>query len=140
MAEQLGRTSTVYVSDDGGSSYVKVGEVKDPSASLARDLQDATSNDDGLWKVDVAGHKKLSLSWACNYDESDAGQEDIIAAEYSDTQLMFKFRPSGDTAGNKEYIGTFNVSSVEISTPTQGVAELSISIESSGAVTRQNIP
>lgn len=139
MGEQLGRVSTVYISIDGGSTYNKIAEVKDPTGALARDLHDATSNDDGLWKVDVKGHKKFTISLTCNYDISDTGQTNLIQAEFSDTATNFKFRPSGDTVGNKEYLGVFNVSSTDLSTPTQGIAELSVSMESSGTITYQAI-
>jgi hypothetical protein len=139
MAEHLGRVATVYVSDDGGSTYNKVGELKDADMTSNQDLHDATSNDDGLYKVDLQGHKKATLSFTCNYDPSDTAQAEIEAAYYASTALLWKFRPLGDTpaAGNYERLFTGNLSSLNVTPATQGIIEMPVTVESSGTITYQ---
>lgn len=139
MSEFLGRVATVEVSSDGGTTFFEVGEVKDPTFPQNRDLHDATANDDGIDKVDLRGHKQRSLTFTCNFDSSDTGQNMMRAAYDSDTDIRFRYRPEGNVAGKPEYEFDGNFNSLELNTPTQGISELSADVQSSGAVTSTTV-
>ena len=135
MSEYLGNNAVIQVSDDGGSTYDTVGEVKDSNLDFSQDNHNATSNDDGLFKVEVAGHKQAVLTFTYNYDESDAGQTTLRTAYLAGTTLMFKYRPRGTLAGYKEALFSANPTAVPISAPTEGVMETAASYTSTGAIT-----
>jgi len=140
MSEQLGNSASLQVSSNGGSSYSNVGEMKDTSFDGAQDLHDATSNDDNLWKVDVVGHKKMTINVTCNYDEADAGQIIMRAGYFAGSTLMFKYRPRGSTSTYREQLFSANFTSANLAAPTQGVMEESYTLETTGAVTTQAQP
>ncbi len=135
MAESLGNTAVIQASSDGGSNYTAIGEVKDSNLDLGQDNHNATSNDDGLWKVEVAGHKQGTLTFTVNYDESDAGQNLLRAAFLAGTTIMFKYRPRGTLATYKEALFSANPTAMPISIPTEGVKETAASYTSTGAIT-----
>ena len=137
MATQLGNDATIYISNDG-ATYTLIGETFDPSMSIPQDLHDVTVNGGGEWKAELRGHKQVTLSFSCHYDESDVGQEKALAAMVAGTALYCKVRPRGDTAGYKEYLFTGNMDNHDISMTTQGPMDFPVSVRSTGTVTRQN--
>lgn len=140
MSEQLGNESTIYVSSDGGGSYSLLGEVFDPSMSIPQDLHDTTINGGGGWKRELKGHKQLTLSVSCHYDESDVAQEKVLSAMMDGTDLHWKIRPRGDQTGYKEYLCEGNLESHDVTMTTQGPMDFPVSMRSTGTVTRQNQP
>jgi len=106
--------------------------------SIPQDLHDVTDNDDGEWKSELRGHKQVTLSFSCHYDESDVGQEKILAAIVAGTALNWKVRPKGDTTGYKEYLFAGNLDNHDITMTTQGPLDFPVSVRSTGTVTRQN--
>ena len=135
MAESLGNTAVIQASIDGGSTYTAIGEVKDSNFDQSQDNHDATSNDNGLYKVEVAGHKQGTLTFTVNYDESDAGQNNLRTAYYAGTTVMFKYRPRGTLAGYKEALFSANPTAMPIACPTQGVKETAASYTTTGTIT-----
>jgi hypothetical protein len=139
MSETLGRHATIYLSSNGGSSYSLLGEVRDATYDVARDMHNATSHSDGAWKVGVAGHGQATLSVTCNYDKSDVAQAMILAAIMNATTLSVKVRPRGDTTGYEEDVFTANVTSSSKPMPTEGLLDLTATLTSTGTVTPQAI-
>jgi len=140
MSEYLGRIATLEVSTDGGTTWLTVGEAKDLALSLPQDLHDATTYSDDIWKVDLRGHRQVTLTYTCQYDKADAGQLALISSYFSGTGIRHRVRPEGNTSTAKEFEFDSNFNSLEISPPTQGISELSVDVQSTGTVTQTTIP
>lgn len=137
MSESLGYLAVIQVSDDAGSNYYTIGEVKDPTFTIDQDLHDVTSNSDGIYKTQLRGHKQATLAFTCNYDEADTGQIKMLDAIINGTATKWKVRPNGSGAGNEEYLFDGDFPSQEITMTTQGPKEFPVTVNSTGTITKQ---
>lgn len=137
---ELGRVATIEVDDIGGSTYIAVGQVQDPDLALNFDVHDVTNNDSGIWKEDLRGHGKASLSFSCVHDPADVGQEKLIANSLSGAGVLVRYRESGGDSGDYEYEFPANVTTYNVTASTQGARMVPFSLESCGTVTRTAIP
>jgi hypothetical protein len=139
MADTAGRLGKIDVSDDG-AAYVDLGGVKDFSNPFDRDTIETTDFDSAGWKESLAGIGNATVSATMNWDEADAGQIKLLAANQNATPIWFRWRPTGDGSGQKEVIMKCNLTSFESSASVDGVLELSSEAEMTGAPTIQNQP
>ena len=138
MTTGIGYTQTIDVSSDGGTSWTPVGKVKDVDFPNEGDKVDSTTNDDGGYKAESEGLKQRSLSFPCNYDSDDAGQNMIRTADEAGTQLYWRYRPRGNVAGEREH-KFYGIPKADGSTPTADMAEMTVTVMSSGVVTHSTI-
>lgn len=139
MSEVLGWPGTIEVSSDAGSNYYAVAEVKDVDFNDESDKLDSTSNDDAGWKAEKEGLRAVSLSFTAHYDISDTtGQGKIRAAKEGGTSLLWRYRPEGNNSGKRQHV--FNGTPVvNMTFPTAAIAEMTVDVRSSGAVTSSTI-
>ena len=139
MGDVAGYNATVAISTNG-SSYTAIGGVKDASLAKGHSPFDVTDFDSGAWEEAIAGRGAWTFDFTMNYDEADTGWELLVAQHLLNTKLYFRYRPRGDTTGYKEYIFQGFVTALDDSSPNDGAAETSCSVQMSGTPTRQNQP
>ena len=134
MADVRGRDAKLAVSA-AGSSYTDVAGAKDVSFSINKEKLDVTDWNSGAWKEHLTGRKTITMSVEANYDEADAGLDIVNASAQADTQIYFRYRPRGDTGGADQMIFKGTIDSFEDSSPNDDAAQVSFSVEATGAVT-----
>lgn len=137
MATQAiaGYNALMYISTDGGTTYNKVGELKDVTLTVERETIDATSHDSGGWKENIAGLGSWSASAEALYVDADAGQDAVYNALVNGTLAKFRFLPKTGT-GLEKFEGDGRIVSWELAGPNDDAAAVSIEIEGSGALTK----
>lgn len=140
MADIKGSAAKLAASSDG-VSYTDVGGVKDISLSHSAGTIDVNDFDQATWDQHLVDRMNAVLNATMNYDEADAGQDLIRTAATTGAQYYFRYRPAGDGSGSKDEIilqGT--ITSMEDTSADGSPAEMSVSVQSTGAVTYQQQP
>jgi hypothetical protein len=103
MATQVSRVSLAGVSTDG-VTYTTVGQVQgDIRLEISGTDIDITTHGTDTFTSTVPGRASAKMSFACLYDETDAGQTILRTSAYARTKLYYRYRPVTNT-GNLEYI------------------------------------
>lgn len=117
-------------SDD--TTYVVIDGLNDATFSRMADLLDVTDfADTSGTKQRIYGLKDASFSLSGDLEASDTGYAKLETAYGSGATVYIKYLPNG-TAGWK--VGC-KVESIEVSGSVDGKAEVSISLQATGAVT-----
>lgn len=106
-----------------------VGEVKGFEISQSSETQDDTVMGD-VWRTKKAMHKMWSGSIDALLDNADTGQNDFTVG----STITFKGYPSEDAVSNLELSGSCIVTERTIRTSFDGLCEISISVEGTGAL------
>lgn len=116
------------------STYVTLGGLRSAEFELTREAIDVTNHGSNQNKESLsgAGIKSMSLSGSGVFE--DGATYDVVEDAYFDqTHLNFQIV---DADSGKTYQGAFAVTSLSRTGAFDGAQEFSISLESSGAITR----
>lgn len=134
MAKQLGRNAVIAVSSNG-VTYTDVGNVLSISFDVATDKAESTDADSGGAKEELQTDEQASLDITARYNVADAGQLLLFAEEAAKAVLYYRVRPK-EATGEREWVFQGNLNSLSVSAPYADVEELSVSVTSTGAITR----
>lgn len=136
MASQAiaGFNGKVYISTDGGTTYIVIGELKDATLTLNQSEIDVTSLDSAGWSEFIAGLKDWEVSTEGLYIAGDAGQDALYNALVNGTAVKIRLLPKIGT-GNKGYEGNAIITSWEINNTTDDAVSVSASFKGTGALT-----
>lgn len=135
-----GYNGLMYVSSDGGSTYVKIGELKDVTISFDIDELDGRSHDSGGYYDPVFGSRKWTADAEALNIFSDAGQAAITAALFAATTLFFRFDPAGTSTGKPRRVGSGVITSWQETQPNSDLSAVKIKIAGKGALTFSTQP
>ena len=124
----------VLISNDGGSTFNKIGELRDMTLNVEDELIDATSHDSGAWRESINGLRNFSISAEELYIRTDAGQSNAFTAITAKTLLKIQFRVK-DLAGEDQYEGAVRVGTFEQTAPNDDAASSSLEFTGTGALT-----
>ena len=137
----LGTTSTVEVSTDGGTTWLKVSELTGGNVDAENADVDTTSCDDGGATSCLPGLTTYTGSIKCNRDTttgSNAAQNALITANLAKTQPKLRIRPVVLT-GEYEFSFTASIGKYQVAgsgEPGKKV-EITFPFKSSGLPTYQ---
>jgi hypothetical protein len=131
-----GYTGIVYVSDDGGSTYVALGELKDAELTVQTEMMDATSHASAGFKEVVPGLQSWTATAGTLYISADVAQDKIDAALSGKTKLKFRFDPEGTSTGKDRYSGDGYISNWKMGTPNNDLNVRSLDITGTGALVK----
>lgn len=94
-----GYNGVFYVSTDGGTTWVAVGELQDVTITWKVNMLDSSSHSGGGSKNNTPGLDEWSASVSNLAIYADAGQAAIQAALTPRTRLKFRFDPAGSASG-----------------------------------------
>lgn len=121
MAALHGRSGVVQIVSVG------VGELTEWSIKSSTPEVDVTAMGAST-KTYVAGLQDATVDLKCNWDPSDAGQEDIRDGLAAGTGITVNIYPSGSTTtGADYYTGTITITSSEVSATVDGAITCSFS-------------
>lgn len=125
----------VYVSIDGGTNFIPVGEVKDATITITRDEIDATSFDSVGWKENIVGLASWEMSMEALYINQsyrgNIGQVNVQNSLFGGQTVQWKLLPLVG-AGNIGYQGDGFVNSFEVGVPVDDAVTVSISVMGCG--------
>lgn len=125
-----GRLSTLSLAG------VAIGGIQDMTLDVQRAEIDTTDKDSAGWDEFITGQGSLSINGTANYEEDDAGQEDLIDAIIAGTTGSYVFRPWGTDVGQDEWTATGFPTSTQIDSPNKEQISFPFTIRLSGAPTR----
>lgn len=134
-----GRVQTLEVSNDSGTTWVKVGKLQDAELSRERNTIDTTNKDDGEFNSFVLGTQTNRITGTVVLDESDQGQQILEQAYENATTLKFRWRNKTGT-GFKQYTADGIVTRWPTSAPVGGAQTHAFEVQITGAVTSSNQP
>jgi predicted secreted protein len=130
MPALAGKGLVIQVATTSGGTYNTVVGMNDASMSIDGDNQDITAFGDS-YIARIQGLKDVSYSLSGYFDATDTtGQIRIRTALLNDSELHVKFLPDG-TNGFRQQV---RVSSFEMSGSVDGIVEVSIELEGTGAI------
>ena len=111
-----------------------IGKATECSISFSGELRDTSNKDSGGWSEKLPGLKSASISTTAllAYDATH-GFEELWTKFAAGTAITAKF--STEVTGDYYHTGTFYITSMEVNAPNEENSTLSISLESSGAIT-----
>lgn len=133
MATHTGSEGTVKITPSGGSATA-VGEVRSYTIeSSAEVIEDTTlGNADRTYKT---GLKTFTGSLEVFFDETDTAQPELDAG----AEITFAVFPEGDTSGDTYYTGTAIVTGRTITASFDGMVEMSLTVQGTGALTETTV-
>lgn len=133
MATHTGSEGTVKITPSGGSATA-VGEVRSYTIeSSAEVIEDTTlGNTDRTYKT---GLKTFTGSLEVFFDETDTAQPELDAG----AEITFAVFPEGDTSGDTYYTGTAIVTGRTITASFDGMVEMSLTVQGTGALTETTV-
>ena len=117
-------------------TFYDVEKVRNPRFSGSIDQAEDTSNDSGGSKSHVSTLEDATLAFDIVADQNATGQEAIWAAYAAKTPLYWRLRPRGHNSGDLQTSFLGNISSIEESLEIGDVARYSVTVQKSGAPTR----
>ena len=137
MTTYIGNNGVVKTAADGGS-VAAVTEVRSFSLESTADVIEASVMG-SLNRVYKAGMQTFTGTIDVFYDAADAEQERLEAG----TSVDFELYPQGTTEGGSEdknyYSGSAIVTGRTINVTTDGMVEMSITVQGTGALTKTDI-
>lgn len=135
MGTTIGRKATLEISDDG-VTYTKLGKMNSISGSFSNSMADETTNDSDGWIEEQHSDSQYVVSGSGKDDEADAGQAAASAASIGKLKKFWRFRPGGTGVGLIEIKFQGHIPDFGVDTETSSVEDLSVTVNSSGVVTR----
>jgi hypothetical protein len=130
----IGRDAVVLI-DDGTPTEIQ--NILSADLNNSMDLADDTTNDSAGNKENCYADKQSVLDVTAKYAES-GGLEKVFDEYFTDQAgVTITFRPTGTGVGKDEFVFSAKVSSLNVSTTTGETIEVSMTFESSGAITYQ---
>ena len=128
MATHTGSEGTVKIGSD------TLGEIRSYTIeSTGETIENSTM---GLSaRTYVAGLTTFTASFEVYFDETDTAQNSVDAG----ATITFSVYPEGDTAGDTYYTGSGIVTGRSITASFDGMVEMSLSVQGSGALTETTV-
>lgn len=134
-----GKLSRLYVSTDGGTTWLRVGGRVDLTLNINRGEIDASHMDSGSWSEFLPGRRDWSIDGTVRYIEGDPGQEALVdqafAVEDEEALLKVRFMLREDP-GQSEFVGDVFVTSESISVSDEAPADMAITLRGTGPLVR----
>jgi predicted secreted protein len=139
---KAGTGGAVLISDDSGTTYETIAEMRSWSLEESSDTVECT----GMASSQVRKYKSTHKTWSGTmdvyiaYDSADGGEEYTtgdtnVTAITVGTEYMFKFYADASTATFAHYDGTGIVTGISRSVAHDGMAEMSITVQGNSAIT-----
>lgn len=128
MATHSGSEGTVKI----GSATL--GEIRSYTIeSTGETIEDSTMGD--VARTYKAGLTTFTASFEVYFDEQDGAQQAVEAG----SSITFSIYPEGETAGDTYYTGSGIVTGRSITASFDGMVEMSLSVQGSGALTETTV-
>jgi len=128
MATHTGSEGTVKIGSD------TLGEIRSYTIeSSGETIEDSTMGDSA--RTYKAGLTTFTASFEVYFDETDTAQNSVDAG----SSITFSVYPEGDTAGDTYYTGSGIVTGRSITASFDGMVEMSLSVQGSGALTETTV-
>lgn len=128
MATHTGSEGTVKIGSD------TLGEIRSYTIeSSGETIEDSTMGDSA--RTYKAGLTTFSATFEVYFDETDTAQNAVDAG----ASITFSVYPEGDTAGDTYYTGSGIVTGRSITASFDGMVEMSLSVQGSGALTETTV-
>ena len=128
MATHSGSEGTVKI----GSATL--GEIRSYTIeSTGETIEDSTMGD--VARTYKAGLTTFTASFEVYFDETDTAQNAVDAG----ASITFSVYPEGETAGDTYYTGSGIVTGRSITASFDGMVEMSLSVQGSGALTETTV-
>lgn len=133
---KTGTGGSISISDDSGSNYETIAELRSWSLDESSDVVETTNMSSGAIRKYLATHK----TWSGTMDVYQAFDDSHGAAEYTTvnaevpliavgTEYMFKFYVDSSTTTFAHYDGTGIVTGISRSVAHDGMAEMTITVQ-----------
>lgn len=128
MATHTGSDGTVKIGSD------TLGEIRSYTVeSTGETIEDSSMGDAA--RTYKAGLTTFTASFEVYFDETDTAQNAVDAG----SSITFSVYPEGDTAGDTYYTGSGIVTGRSITASFDGMVEMSLSVQGSGALTETTV-
>lgn len=128
MATHTGSEGTVKIGSD------TLGEIRSYTVeSTGETIEDSSMGDTA--RTYKAGLTTFTASFEVYFDETDTAQNAVDAG----SSITFSVYPEGDTAGDTYYTGSGIVTGRSITASFDGMVEMSLSVQGSGALTETTV-
>ena len=128
MATHTGSEGTVKIGSD------ILAEIRSYTIeSTGETIEDSTMGDSA--RTYKAGLTTFTASFEVYFDETDTAQNAVDAG----ASITFSVYPEGDTAGDTYYTGSGIVTGRSITASFDGMVEMSLSVQGSGALTETTV-
>lgn len=125
----------VDVSIDGGTTFKRIGELRDVTLTLEMSPIDASSHDDAPDTEFIGGRRNWTASAEMLYIAADAAQDDVFSALNGNTLTKFNFFPKIGS-GLEQFDGDGFFTSWELAGPNDDAAAVAIEIQGSGGLVK----
>ena len=88
------------------------------------------------WKEEQPSDSQMTLDGSGKFDEADSGQTAASLASIGKLRKFWRFRPGGTAVLGVEYTFQGHLPDFNVDTETSSVQDLSITVNSTGVVTR----
>ena len=117
-----------------GERWARVGKSKDGGLTLSNNLVDTTTKDDQGFTSQVITTRSWGGSFSTNYDPFDPAADFISRKQHDTTTTDYRLKVRFDEPSGQSRRGFARVENMEMSTPVDGPAEMSISLTGDGAL------
>jgi hypothetical protein len=122
------------------ATYVDVEKCNSPKFSSSLDSAESSSNDSGGSKEYLPTWDGGTMSFELIADEAATGQEHLWTSFLSKQIRAFRVRPKGNATTEKQIRFLGIITSIEESMDKGDVGKYSVSVQRTGAITRDNQP
>ncbi len=130
-----GWTAQLYVADDL-TTFVKIGELRELTLDVERDMLDTTSHDSAGLREFIYGLEQWSITGSTLHITANAGQVDVRAAILARTQMNIELRET-DVTGDPQWSGLALVSAQSLSFPVDDAMTGDITLQGTGLLTEE---
>jgi hypothetical protein len=123
-----GYNGVFYVSPDGGTTWIAVGELQDVTLQIKTAMLDSSSHSSAGWKNNTPGLKEWSATVQKLAVFADAGEIALNAALTPSTRLKFRFDPAGTAVGKPRREGFGYISDWQEKEPTAALEDQNLTI------------
>lgn len=134
MAKIAGFRGVMEYSDDGGTTYTAIGELRDWTLRASSNPIDATTKDSGGWEETLHGIRNWTVSADGLFVDADAGQSALFDALVDQNEVTVRLRPA-EGSGLPEYEGLVIVTDWELGSPLSDATVTSVEMKGNGALT-----
>jgi predicted secreted protein len=131
MAALAAHVAVVSIATTVGGTYSVLSGAKSASMPRDTDMLDTTAFDDGADRTFIPGLRNGTLDLSGRYESADTAYGHIKDAFANQTSIFVKWLPNGTAGFRAEYY----VQSLEISGEVEGLVEVSVSLQRTGATT-----
>lgn len=134
MAAIPGRIGRVQLSTDNGATYINVGGLVDGTLNINVDELEVTTHDSGGSREYLPNFRDETLDLTLRWDETDAGQDALLNANFP-TTTTFKVRfLMQQQAGRKQFDADAFLTTGTVAQPLDDTASFDVSMRLSGTI------